>query len=273
MPTDLPSASTRRVADTARGPAHAAHRQAPHMIAPPHDSARTGLPVVATGLRVVRGATVVLHRVDLAIAPRSRTFILGPNGAGKSMLLRVLHGLVQPTQGSVRWGDALHAPRSQAMVFQRPVLLRRSAAANVRYALSCFGIRGAEAERRADEALRAVNLAHLARRPARVLSGGEQQRLALARAWALSPEVLFLDEPTASLDPAATRDVEAIVRDIHSHGTTIVMTTHNLAQARRLAEDVIYLQSGVATEQTPAELFFTAPRSPEAAAFLDTERT
>ena len=232
-----------------------------------------GLPIVATAVQVWRGETGVLRGVDLAIRRGSRMFVIGPNGAGKSTLLRVLHGLVEPTQGTLRWGDATRAPRSQAMVFQRPVLLRRSAAANVRYALACFGIRGADAAVRTAEVLHAVGLAHLARRSARVLSGGEQQRLALARAWALEPEVLFLDEPTASLDPGATRDVEAIVRDIHARGTTIVMTTHNLAQARRLADEVVYMQAGVATEQTPAEVFFTKPRSPEGAAFLESERT
>jgi tungstate transport system ATP-binding protein len=159
------------------------------------------------------------------------------------------------------------------MVFQRPVLLRRSAEANVRYALACSGVRGATARSRASEALAAVRLDGLAQRPARVLSGGEQQRLALARAWALSPEVLFLDEPTASLDPSATGDVEAIVREIHARGTTIVMTTHNLAQARRLADEVIYLHAGVSTEQTPATRFFTAPQSPDAADFLQMERS
>ena len=231
-----------------------------------------GLPIVAAGVDVVRGATRVLRDVDVAIDPRSRTFILGANGAGKSMLLRVLHGLVEPTRGRVTWGRATTRPAGQAMVFQRPVLLRRSAADNLRHALGLAGIRGAEAARRIDDALSSVGLAALADRPARVLSGGEQQRLALARAWALAPEVLFLDEPTASLDPPSARAVERIVSDIHALGTTIVMTTHQLAQAKRLADSVILLQEGRVAEHTPAAVFFREPRSAYGRAFLEGER-
>ena len=231
-----------------------------------------GLPIVAAGVDVVRGATRVLRDVDVAIDPRSRTFILGATGAGKSMLLRVLHGLVEPTRGRVTWGRATTRPAGQAMVFQRPVLLRRSAADNLRHALGLAGIRGAEAARRIDDALSSVGLAALADRPARVLSGGEQQRLALARAWALAPEVLFLDEPTASLDPPSARAVEGIVSDIHALGTTIVMTTHQLAQAKRLADSVILLQEGRVAEHTPAAVFFREPRSAYGRAFLEGER-
>ena len=231
-----------------------------------------GLPIVAAGVDVVRGATRVLRDVDVAIDPRSRTFILGANGAGKSMLLRVLHGLVEPTRGRVTWGRATTRPAGQAMVFQRPVLLRRSAADNLRHALGLAGIRGAEAARRIDDALSSVGLAALADPPARVLSGGEQQRLALARAWALAPEVLFLDEPTASLDPPSARAVERIVSDIHALGTTIVMTTHQLAQAKRLADSVILLQEGRVAEHTPAAVFFREPRSAYGRAFLEGER-
>jgi tungstate transport system ATP-binding protein len=160
----------------------------------------------------------------------------------------------------------------QAMVFQRPVLLRRSAAGNLRHALALAGVRGREARRRIDDALASVGLEAVADRPARVLSGGEQQRLALARVWALEPEVLFLDEPTASLDPAAARAVEAIVNEIYARGTTVVMTTHHLAQAKRLADSVVFLCAGRVTEHTEAAQFFASPRSAEGRAFLDGER-
>ena len=155
------------------------------------------------------------------------------------------------------------------MVFQRPVMLRRSALDNVVYALEVAGVPDAAAA--AMEALREVGLAHLAHRPARILSGGEQQRLALARAWALHPEVLFLDEPTANLDPSATREIEAVIRAFDAAGTKIVMSTHNLAQARRLGDEVIYLHQGCVVERSPAERFFKAPGSSEAAAFLKGE--
>jgi tungstate transport system ATP-binding protein len=235
------------------------------------DASNGGLPIVARGVAYAARSTTILAGVDIDVARGGRTFILGPNGAGKSTLLRLLHGLIAPTAGTVTWGGAATRPPAQAMVFQRPVLLRRSADANLRYALALAGVRGNDADLRVLDALRAVGLLHLGRRAARVLSGGEQQRLALARAWALDPEVLFLDEPTASLDPGATRAVEAIVADIHRRGTTIVMTTHRLAQAKRLADDVVFLHDGRVTERTPAERFFRAPRSPEAAAYLEGE--
>ncbi|HEY3179871.1 MAG TPA: ATP-binding cassette domain-containing protein [Casimicrobiaceae bacterium] len=220
----------------------------------------------------MHGATPILADVDLTIARGGRTFILGPNGAGKSTLLRILHGLIAPTQGTVTWNGARTRPAAQAMVFQRPVLLRRSAEANLRYALALSGVHGTDADRRIFEALTEVDLIDVADRSARVLSWGEQQRLALARAWALAPEVLFLDEPTASLDPNATRAVEKIVSDIHTRGTTIAMTTHNLAQAKRLADEIVFLHAGRIAERTPAGTFFRSPRSAEAAAYLEGER-
>jgi tungstate transport system ATP-binding protein len=213
---------------------------------------------------------VLLDRVDLVLSQGQRTLVLGPNGAGKSLLLRLCHGLIQPTSGSIRWAggklsttDAA-ARRRQAMVFQRPVLLRRSAAANLAYARSVMGDRG----RSVWEALEAFGLTALADRPARVLSGGEQQRLALARAWICAPEMLFLDEPTASLDPAATRAVEAAVERFHAEGATVVMTTHDLGQARRLADRVLFMAGGRLIEDAPADQFFTHPATAAARSFL-----
>jgi tungstate transport system ATP-binding protein len=243
-----------------------------HGPAPADTAAPRGLPIALERVGVRRGETMLLREVDLVIAPGMRTLVIGPNGSGKSTLLRVLHGLVAPTEGRIDWGGLAEPPPGQAMVFQRPILLRRSAARNVDYALRIAHVAHAERARRTDAALAATGLAALARRPARALSGGEQQRLAIARAWALAPEVLFLDEPTASLDPAASRAIEALVRDIHAGGTTIVMSTHNLAQARRLAERIVFLYEGRLTESTEAAEFFGAPRSPEAAAFLEGER-
>jgi tungstate transport system ATP-binding protein len=155
------------------------------------------------------------------------------------------------------------------MVFQRPIMLRRSAHANVVYALKLARTQRAKAV--AMEALQEVGLAPFAQRPARVLSGGEQQRLALARAWALHPEVLFLDEPTANLDPSATREIETIIKAFDAAGTKIVMATHNLGQARRLADEVIYLHRGRVIERAPVERFFAQPATPEAAAFIKGE--
>lgn len=223
------------------------------------------------------GGRLLITELDLIFTAGPRSFVLGPNGAGKSLLLRLAHGLIAPSSGRVVWQGGRQNGRPnghrgnqgrQAMVFQRPVLLRRSAAANVDYALALHGIKGAEQARRRDEALEATGLADLAKRPARVLSAGEQQRLALARAWAIRPGILFLDEPTASLDPAATRAVEAIVGAIHDAGTKIIMTSHDLGQARRLADEVIFLHRGRLLERTAAAQFFSEPTSREARAYL-----
>jgi len=194
------------------------------------------------------------------------TLIMGPNGAGKSLLLRLAHGLLSPTRGQVSWsGDG--RPR-QAMVFQHPVLLRRSALANLTHALAVNSTPRNARKGLALEALERFGLSASADTPARVLSGGEQQRLALARAWTLSPSVLFLDEPTSALDPAAIRAVETAVLEFHQRGTRIVMTTHDLHQARRLAGDVLFLAGGKLREHSPAESFFSSPVSREAQAFI-----
>ncbi len=236
------------------------------------DARAVGLPIVARGAAYASGGTSILADIDLTLARGGRTFGLGANGSGKSTLLRLLHGLLLPTQGTLQWGGRDQRPASHAMVFQRPVLLRRSAAANIRHALALAGVRGSVADRRILAALQAVDLVPVGDRPARVLSGGEQQRLALARAWALEPDVLFLDEPTASLDPASTRAVERIVEDIHAQGTTIVMCTHNLPQAKRLADSVVFLHGGRIAEHAPATTFFRAPTSVEAREFIEGER-
>jgi tungstate transport system ATP-binding protein len=210
----------------------------------------------------------VIAPVTLAIDAGPSTILLGANGAGKSVLMRLMHGLLVPSSGRVSWMDPNWRKR-QAMVFQRPVMLRRSALENVAYALKVAG--RADVRTTAMDALKEVGLAHLAERPARVLSGGEQQRLALARAWALHPEVLFLDEPTASLDPSATREIETVIRAFDAAGTKIVMSTHNLGQARRLGDEVIYLHQGRVVERASVERFFRAPATPEAAAFIKGE--
>ena len=215
----------------------------------------------------------IIKPLSIKIDGGPTTIILGANGAGKSVLMRLMHGLLTPTGGNVFWRerDARQARRLQAMVFQRPVMLRRSVLGNVLYALELAALPAAQREATALQALEEVGLKHLAHRPARVLSGGEQQRLALARAWALHPEVLFLDEPTASLDPTATREIEAVIRAFDTSGTKIVMATHNLGQARRLGDEVIYLHQGRVLERTPVEQFFSQPASAEAAAFIKGE--
>ncbi len=229
------------------------------------------LPLEARGVTMRFGDVVALDRVDLAFDGVAPVAVLGANGAGKSVLLRTLHGLLAPSEGTVTWGGSRLRSRDQAMVFQRPVLLRRSALANVEYALAVNGFAGSARARRAREALERVGLAHLASRPARVLSGGEQQRLTLARAWALEPRLLFMDEPTASLDPAAAAEVERVMGEFRAAGTAMVFATHHLGFARRLASEIVFLHQGRVTERTPADVFFASPRSAEAATYLKGE--
>ncbi len=228
-------------------------------------------PLEARALTVRFAGHEALADVSFALDGTGRTVILGANGAGKSVLLRVLHGLIAPTSGEVRWAGGRERPKAQAMVFQRPVMLRRSALANIEYALAINRIDGPQLDRRAREAIERVGLGAIAARQARVLSGGEQQRLALARAWALRPRIIFLDEPTASLDPASAGEVERVIGEIHAAGTAIVMTTHNLGLARRVADDILFLHEGRLAERAKAEHFFTDPQSAEAAAFLKGE--
>ena len=213
----------------------------------------------------------IISDLTLSLDARSRTVILGANGAGKSVTMRLMHGLLLPSAGRIIWGSTTGRPSAQAMVFQRPVMLRRSALNNITYALKLAGVRQPQRLQRAAQALDRVGLSHIAHRSARVLSGGEQQRVALARAWALEPRILFLDEPTASLDPATAREVERVITDIAASGTKIVMTTHNLGQARRLADEIVFIDEGRIVEKTPAPDFFKQPRSAQAAAFLTGE--
>lgn len=215
--------------------------------------------LTVSALRFEAGGQRLVDGIDLALGPAGITMILGPNGAGKSLFLRLLHGLLRPTSGAVAWGgrpmsDAVRM--SQSMVFQAPVLLRRPVAANIDFVLSA---RGRPDPARRDALLEEVGLAGRQRQPARLLSGGEQQRLALARALATDPQVLFLDEATASLDPSSVHRIEEIVARRAAAGTRVFFVSHDLAQARRLADDVLFLCRGQVAEQAPAARFFDAP--------------
>jgi tungstate transport system ATP-binding protein len=224
------------------------------------------LPIVFDAVAFSAGNTCILREVTLSIDAGSPTVLIGPNGSGKTTLIKLAMGLIVPTAGRIRSAQADREARRQAIVFQKPVMLRRTAAGNIAYALKAAG-RAADAGT-IMKLLDRVGLARLADRPARRLSGGEQQRLALARALARDPEVLFLDEPTASLDPAATKAVEDIVAGAAAAGVKIVMSTHDLGQARRLAGEIVFLAKGRLIEHAPAERFFAAPSTPEARTFV-----
>jgi tungstate transport system ATP-binding protein len=227
------------------------------------------LPLALEDVAFSAGGVAIVHGLSLTIGAGAPTVLVGPNGSGKSTLIRLAMGLVAPSRGRITWGGRAESDgRRRAMVFQRPVMLRRSAAGNVAYALQAAGIGRETRPSRVAELLAQVGLTHVADRPARRLSGGEQQRLALARALARDPEILCLDEPTASLDPAATKAVEDIIRAVAQSGVKILMATHDLGQARRLAGEIAFMLRGTVHECVEAERFFTAPATPEAAAFI-----
>jgi tungstate transport system ATP-binding protein len=230
------------------------------------------LPIVLEDVSVRAREVTILNHVSLVLAGEAPTVLIGPNGAGKTTLLRLAMGLISPARGRVTWGGRENvAPTHRAIVFQRPVMLRRSAAGNIRYALAAAGVPRAARDGRVDELLALVGLAGLGHRPARKLSGGEQQRLALARALAKEPQVFFLDEPTASLDPASTKAIEDVVRAVAARGVKVVMSTHDLGEAKRLGGEVVLMHRGRIVERAPSDAFFAAPSTEEGRRFIGGE--
>lgn len=227
------------------------------------------LPIIFDAVQVDLGSASVLCGVTLQLQAGAPTVLIGPNGSGKTTLLRAAMGLLSPRAGRITWGGAADASDARlALVFQRPVMLRRSVAGNIRYALAAAGVPRARRDARVAALLEQVGLTALADRPAPQLSGGERQRLALARALAREPQVLFLDEPTASLDPAATLAIEELVRRVSGAGVKVVMTTHDLGEAARLAGEVVLLHRGRVIETGPASQLLVQPRTEEARRFI-----
>ena len=230
-------------------------------------------PLRIRDLRYQPNGRAVLAGIDLELGDEGITLVLGPNGAGKSVLLRTICGLITPTGGAMAWGDegAQRPAQGVMMVFQRPMMLRASVLQNVALGLKPFDLSRRERESRALAMLERIGLADRAGDSARQLSGGEQQRLALARAWLTRPRLLLLDEPTASLDPSASAAVERIIREIRTDGTRILMVTHNLGQATRLGDDIVFMAAGRVCEHTAVQPFFARPRSEEARLFIQGE--
>jgi tungstate transport system ATP-binding protein len=231
--------------------------------------AGTDIPIRFFEVDVLAGGVTILNRVSIGIGAGAPTILIGANGSGKTTFLRTAMGLIRPSRGRITWGGRETVPPTRrAILFQRPVMLRRSVAGNVGFALAAAGVPRDRRDRRIDELLLLVGLPGLQARAARRLSGGEQQRLALARALARNPAVLFLDEPTANLDPAATKAIEHIVEGVSASGVKVVMATHDLGEARRLAGDIIFLHRGGVIESGPADAFFAAPATDDARRFL-----
>lgn len=229
------------------------------------------LPLKLSGVGLTIGQHTLLKDIHHTFTGSSISVVMGHNGAGKTLLLKICHGLIPPTAGRLQWHRPARAKRPcvQAMVFQRPVLLRRSVEQNIRHVLKAGRIAKSETGRAVQQALAMSRLTDMASRPARQLSGGEQQRVALARAWAARPEVLILDEPCTYLDPAATLEVEQIITAFYDAGTKIIMATHDIAQARRLAGEIILMHQGKIAECAGGHEFFGGPCSDQARAFLE----
>lgn len=226
-------------------------------------------PVVINDASVRRAGKVLLAPTDLTLKGHGVTIVIGPNGAGKTSLLRMLHGIARLGSGSITWAcPDDEARRRQAFVFQSPIIMRRSVLGNLVYPLRLTGMSRADANARAAQAADEVGLGEMLDRPAPFLSGGERQKLALARALITKPDLLFLDEPCASLDGRATREIEAILTRTATAGTRLIMSTHDMGQARRLATEVIFLLNGKIHEHSSAERFFAGPTTAQAAAFL-----
>jgi tungstate transport system ATP-binding protein len=233
------------------------------------------LPISGKSLIYERDRRTIIDTVDLELgSARGVTVIIGPNGAGKSVLCRLLAGLLSPNAGSVTWaGVPPDRARVQKIgfVFQRPVMLRRSALANIEYVLAAADVPARERALLARCALEQARLSEIAGSPAHSLSGGEQQRLALVRALVTRPDIVFLDEPTSSLDPGSTAAVECLVERARDAGTRFALVTQDIGQARRLAADVIFMHRGRVLERAPAETFFSSPRTSEAVSYLQGE--
>ena len=219
---------------------------------------------------------VVLDIERLEVARGETLAVIGPSGSGKSTLLRLLQFLESPPEGRIIFDGLpvngrvpLATRRRVSTVFQRPIVLTRSVEANVAYGIELRGRRPDEGE--VGGLLEALDLAHLARTPAVSLSGGEVQRLAVARALATRPDVLLLDEPTANLDPRNVRLVETLIQERRAAGITIVLATHQIFQARRLADRIALLLDGRIAEVGPAQALLDHPADPRTRAFLSGE--
>jgi tungstate transport system ATP-binding protein len=220
-------------------------------------------------MRVKKRGKTILGPIDLDLAATGFTIVLGPNGAGKTTLLKVLHGVERISSGTVKWSlPVKDAQLEQAYVFQRPIMLRRTVRQNLAYPLELLGLAKSEITTKVEQWADRVGLRDLLEQPGPRLSGGEKQKVALARALIRTPSVLFLDEPCANLDGRSVRDIEAVLQSVSAQGTRIVMTTHDLGQARRLASDVVFLSQGQLHEQGPAPQIFADPKQPKTLAFF-----
>ena len=230
------------------------------------------LPLRLENAVVQKRSKTILDGISLTLEPTGVTIVMGPNGAGKTTLLRLMHGLERQKSGLLSWNCGTEDARSrQAFVFQTPVVMRRSVLDNIAYPLTVRGSGKSQARREATDWARNVGLGEALQLAAANLSGGERQKLAIARALICKPEILFLDEPTTNLDGKSTREIEAILQSAYQDGTRMIMTTHDIGQARRLATDIVFLNRGKLCEHSAADAFFKTAHSAAARAYLNGE--
>ncbi len=227
------------------------------------------LPMSFNDVVVRRRGKTLIGPVSGSVSGEKLVVVIGPTGAGKTTLLKTLHGLIKPRGGAVNWRvDWKQAVAAQSFVFQTPVMLRRSVIQNIAYPLTLRGASRADAKERAQTLAQDMGLGAMLQRPADTLSGGERQKLAIARAMVIEPQILFLDEPTSHLDGSSTHDIETILQTARARGTCLIMSTHDLGQARRLAEEIVFLKNGQIVEWSDADSFFNTPKTEDAKAFL-----
>lgn len=228
------------------------------------------LPLTISNVVLQKKGATILNDISLELSTTGVTVVMGPNGAGKTSLLRLMHGLEKRSSGDIAWSASRHeVERQQSFVFQTPILLRRTALENAAYPLHIRGVSKEEAHARARLHIKEVGLEEACDRPVGYLSGGEKQKLAIARALITKPTLLFLDEPTTNLDGRSTREIEEILRNASNNGTRIVMTTHDIGQAKRLATEVLFLYRGTLNASADAKHFFNKHVSAEATAYLN----
>ena len=227
------------------------------------------LPIYIKDLSLILDERKILSSLNLSINSDDVTVIMGPNGAGKSIFLKILNGILTPTSGCITWNNKKQFSdtlNKQAFVFQKPILLRRSVIANLDYMDSVLGYKKKISK---DRLLKIVQLQKQKNQPARMLSLGEQQRLSLIRSLMLRPNLLLLDEPTANLDPASTKIIEDIILNLKMMGIKIIFVTHNILQAKRIADEIIFLNEGKMVEHLNKQEFFSNSKSIEVQNYLN----
>ncbi len=228
------------------------------------------LPLTIKNLEYRHHRSTLIKQINLHVDSNGNSIILGHNGAGKSLLLKLLHGVINPTSGKIEWNGSIPASNQywRTLLLQKPTFFQRSVQYNLEFVLHVAGMPVAQRKDLLQQALDICGLTDLAEHNANSLSGGQQQRLSLARAWVLQPDVLLLDEPTVALDPPASQVFENILYQFKQSHTKVLMTTHDLAQAKRLADEIIFMDKGEVLEQRDATEFFSAPDSVAAQNFL-----